>query len=47
MNADGVRKQLLSTAVEKNLNIISLQSGSRKLEDIFKSLTQSSASVSA
>ena len=36
-----LRKQILSMAVENNLNIVSLQSGSNSLEDVFRSLTQS------
>jgi ABC-2 type transport system ATP-binding protein len=42
-NADAVRKQLLALAVEKNLNIVSLTSESRRLEDVFRSLTGQSA----
>lgn len=34
-----LRKQILSLAVENNLNIVSLQSGSNSLEDVFRSLT--------
>jgi ABC-2 type transport system ATP-binding protein len=37
---ENVRKQLLTLALEKGLNIISLQSESRSLEDVFRSLTQ-------
>ena len=33
------RKQLLSLAVEHNLNIISLQSGENSLEEVFRALT--------
>jgi len=36
-----VRKQVLQLAIEKNLNIISLQSEGQSLEDIFRSLTVS------
>ena len=39
INPDIVRKQLLELAVEHNLNIISLQSGSQSLEDVFRDLT--------
>lgn len=38
---ESLRKQILSMAVENNLNIVSLQSGSNSLEDVFRSLTQS------
>ncbi|HEX4876338.1 MAG TPA: gliding motility-associated ABC transporter ATP-binding subunit GldA [Chitinophagaceae bacterium] len=37
---ESVRKQLLELALQYNLNIISLQSESRSLEDVFRSLTQ-------
>lgn len=36
-----LRKQILSMAVENNFNIVSLQSGSKSLEDVFRSLTGS------
>jgi ABC-2 type transport system ATP-binding protein len=36
---DALRKQILSLAVEQNLNIVSLQSSSKSLEDVFRSLT--------
>ena len=36
---ESLRKQILSMAVENNLNIVSLQSGSNSLEDVFRSLT--------
>ncbi|HEV7782503.1 MAG TPA: gliding motility-associated ABC transporter ATP-binding subunit GldA [Chitinophagaceae bacterium] len=36
---ESVRKQLLGIALQQNLNIISLQSESRSLENIFKTLT--------
>ncbi len=39
-NPDAVRKQLLSIAVENNLNIISLQAEGHSLEEVFRSLTQ-------
>lgn len=35
-----LRKQILSLAIEKNLNIVSFQSGSNSLEDVFRSLTK-------
>jgi ABC-2 type transport system ATP-binding protein len=38
-NPEAVRKQLMQIALQQNLNIVSLQSDSQKLEDIFKSLT--------
>lgn len=38
-DAEGLRKQILSMAIEHNLNIVSLQSGSKSLEDVFRSLT--------
>ncbi len=38
-DAEAVRKQLLGLALQQNLNIISLQSESQSLENIFKSLT--------
>lgn len=37
---ENVRKQLLSFAVEQNLNIVSLQSDEQKLENIFRDLTK-------
>ena len=40
-NAELVKKQILQLAIEKNLNIISLQSEGQSLEDIFRSLTVS------
>ncbi len=36
---DQVKKQLLELALQNNLNIVSLQSESRSLEDIFRDLT--------
>jgi ABC-2 type transport system ATP-binding protein len=36
-----VRKQILELALQQNLNIVSLHSEQQKLEDIFRSLTQS------
>lgn len=38
-NPETVRKQILELAVQKNLNIISLQSENHSLEDVFRSLT--------
>jgi ABC-2 type transport system ATP-binding protein len=42
-NSESVRKQLLELAVQNNLNIISLQSETERLEDIFRSLTAKSS----
>lgn len=36
---DAVRKELLAFAVDRNLNIISLQTGNQSLEEVFRSLT--------
>ena len=38
-NPEAVRKQLLQLSINNNLNIISLQSQSNSLEEIFRSLT--------
>ena len=38
-NADLLKKQLLEMSLQHNLNIVSLQSESRNLEDIFRQLT--------
>jgi ABC-2 type transport system ATP-binding protein len=38
-NAELVKKQILQLSIDKNLNIISLQSEGQSLEDIFRSLT--------
>ena len=38
-DAEGLRKQILQMAIKHNLNIVSLQSGSKSLEDVFRSLT--------
>jgi ABC-2 type transport system ATP-binding protein len=38
-DAELVKKQILQLAIEKNLNIISLQSEGQSLEDVFRSLT--------
>ncbi len=40
-NAEALKKQILQLSIEKNLNIVSLQSGEQSLEDIFRDLTQS------
>lgn len=40
-NPESVRKQLLELSLKNNLNIVSLQSESNSLEEIFKSLTNS------
>ena len=39
-NPESVRKQLLELSLENNLNIISLQSESNSLEEVFRNLTQ-------
>jgi ABC-2 type transport system ATP-binding protein len=38
-DAEGVRRALLQLAVQQNLNIVSLQNQSSRLEDVFRSLT--------
>jgi len=38
-NAEAVKKQILQLAIDKNLNIISLQSREQSLEDVFRNLT--------
>jgi ABC-2 type transport system ATP-binding protein len=38
-NAELVKKQILQLAIEKNLNIVSLQSAEQSLEEIFRTLT--------
>jgi ABC-2 type transport system ATP-binding protein len=38
-SAESVKKQLLQLAIERNLNIISLQSAEQSLEEIFRTLT--------
>ena len=38
-NAEAVKKQLLQLAIEKNLNIVSLQSTEQSLEEVFRTLT--------
>ena len=40
---DGVRKQILQLALQHNLNIVSLQSETHSLEDIFRNLTNRNA----
>ncbi|CAN5615761.1 gliding motility-associated ABC transporter ATP-binding subunit GldA [soil metagenome] len=40
-NPDSVRKQLLELSLKNNLNIVSLQSESNSLEEVFKNLTTS------
>ena len=39
-NADIVKKQLLQLSIDKNLNIVSLQSGEQSLEEVFRELTK-------
>lgn len=39
VNAESVKKQILQLALDKNLNIVSLQSENQSLENIFKTLT--------
>ena len=39
-NPEAVRKQILELSLQHNLNIVSLQSESQSLEDVFRSLTQ-------
>jgi ABC-2 type transport system ATP-binding protein len=39
-NSDVVRKQILELSLQHNLNIVSLQSESQSLEEVFRSLTQ-------
>lgn len=39
IDADAVKKQLLQLSIEKNLNIVSLQSGEQSLEEVFRELT--------
>jgi len=39
-NADAVKKQLLQLSIDKNLNILSLQSGEQSLEEVFRELTK-------
>jgi ABC-2 type transport system ATP-binding protein len=39
-NPESVRKQILELSLRRNLNIVSLQSESQSLEEVFRSLTQ-------
>ncbi len=39
IDAADLKKQILQLAVDKNLNIVSLQSGNQRLEEIFRELT--------
>lgn len=41
-NAESLKKQLLQLAIDKNLNIVSLQSTEQSLEEIFRTLTTGS-----
>lgn len=38
-NTDTVKKQLLQLSIDRNLNIVSLQSGEQSLEEVFRELT--------
>lgn len=38
-NAEAIKKQLLQMSIERNLDIVSLQSEARSLENVFKALT--------
>lgn len=38
-NADGLKKQLLQFSIDKNLDIVSLQTAAHSLEDVFRELT--------
>ncbi|MFT3682985.1 MAG: gliding motility-associated ABC transporter ATP-binding subunit GldA [Ferruginibacter sp.] len=38
-NAEVLKKQLLQLSIDKNLNIVSLQSGEQSLEEVFRQLT--------
>lgn len=42
-DAEAVKKQLLQLSIEKNLNIISLQSEEKSLENVFRELTNKTA----
>jgi ABC-2 type transport system ATP-binding protein len=44
-NPDFLRKQLMELSLQHNLNIVSLQSGTSSLEDIFRELTSSKNNV--
>jgi len=39
-NADALKKQLLQLSIDKNLNIVSLQTAEHSLEDVFRELTK-------
>lgn len=39
-NADALKKQILQLSLDKNLNIVSLQSSEQSLEEVFRQLTQ-------
>lgn len=41
-NAEGLKKQILQLALDKNLNIVSLQSNEQSLEEVFRQLTKTS-----
>lgn len=41
-NPESVRKQILEISLQNNLNIVSLQSENQSLEEVFRSLTQTS-----
>ncbi len=43
-NPESVRKQILQLALQHNLNIVSLQSESQSLEDVFRTLTSNQSS---
>jgi ABC-2 type transport system ATP-binding protein len=40
-NAEALKKQILQLSLDKNLNIVSLQSSEQSLEEVFRQLTQS------
>ncbi len=40
-NSEAIKKQLLQMSIEKNLNIVSLQSEEQSLENVFRALTNS------
>ena len=42
-DATETKRQLLELALQHNLNIVSLQSGGQSLEDVFRSLTNTTA----
>ncbi len=39
-NADAVKKQILQFSIDKNLDVVSLQSGEQSLEEVFRELTK-------